>query len=948
MRVRYEDYTTIDWIHDYVRDKARLRKIVNRVGFKGKIFQLWDKSVGWMLVVVIGIICGVVAAGIEISAKWLFDRKLGYCKRSFSLNRELCCSNSNEYICNEWVTWAAFLNIKNEEKGYVINWIFYGLIASVLGLISVLITSLSIKSSKKKQSEKIKKHDIEPMVDFSNINKGIYYHLQKIKEEKIYCYAAGSGLPEIKTILSGFVIRGFLGLKTLITKIIGLIFSTSAGLIIGTQGPLVHICCCIGNIVSRCFKKYKYNEAKRREILSAACSSGVAVAFGAPIGGVLFSFEEVSYYFPQKTMWRSFIAAMVAAVTLKYTNPYRTGKAVLFEVVYNKQWHYFEIIYFVVIGIFGGLFGTFFNKINLKWRKIRKNIKINRFPIFEVIIVSLVSGLLGYINSYTRIGNAELIGDLFKECDIKNKLKHDICNNDVLFGPIIKNLLITLFIKIILATITLCIRVPCGYFIPTMVSGALSGRIFGICLLKLTKLYPNFFLFSFCSTDGECITPGVYAMLGAAATLCGVTRIIISLVVIMFELTGGVSYVIPIMITILTSKWTADAFNKNSIFDCLIEENDYPYLNNKKIPIHQKSIVDIMDTDVITLEANHKYSIDELIDILNCKLLTSQYSDDSGFPILDNGILVGYIAFNELENAICLVKKLSWNNKPCYFKRIIQNYNTEIDLTKNSFPLRQKNIKDIFSPVSTSILNSFQRKSFLQKSLNDEERISLLSRQEDKTNNFSPFRQQYDSINSDIHNPIDIPLSYYQQQLRHSYITKFEHPNYNSTTSSQLNHSFNYTSQLKIQHSKSQTPNEITYTPLFNISSNPNNDRKTKISSTLFSLPHEDIIEQDYNEFRKPLVYPFPNSYYALLLAASKPNNEENILKDNKLIEPEIIDFTPWIDQAPIMISANSSMELATEMFVRLGTRFLCVVLDGHFVGVIHKKALIKYIKSIK
>jgi len=57
--------------------------------------------------------------------------------------------------------------------------------------------------------------------------------------------------------------------------------------------------------------------AKKREILSAACSSGVAVAFGAPIGGVLFSFEEVSYYFPQKTMWRSFIAAMVAAVTLK-------------------------------------------------------------------------------------------------------------------------------------------------------------------------------------------------------------------------------------------------------------------------------------------------------------------------------------------------------------------------------------------------------------------------------------------------------------------------------------------------------------------------------------------------------------------------------------------------------------------------------------------------------
>lgn len=39
---------------------------------------------------------------------------------------------------------------------------------------------------------------------------------------------------------------------------------------------------------------------KRREILSASAAAGVAVAFGAPIGGVLFSLEEVSYYFPPK------------------------------------------------------------------------------------------------------------------------------------------------------------------------------------------------------------------------------------------------------------------------------------------------------------------------------------------------------------------------------------------------------------------------------------------------------------------------------------------------------------------------------------------------------------------------------------------------------------------------------------------------------------------------
>ncbi|KAI4471737.1 chloride channel protein [Holotrichia oblita] len=51
----------------------------------------------------------------------------------------------------------------------------------------------------------------------------------------------------------------------------------------------------IGNILSYLFPKYGRNEAKKREILSAAAAAGVSVAFGAPIGGVLFSLEEVLF-----------------------------------------------------------------------------------------------------------------------------------------------------------------------------------------------------------------------------------------------------------------------------------------------------------------------------------------------------------------------------------------------------------------------------------------------------------------------------------------------------------------------------------------------------------------------------------------------------------------------------------------------------------------------------
>lgn len=71
--------------------------------------------------------------------------------------------------------------------------------------------------------------------------------------------------------------------------------------------------------------------------MSAACmildKSDVQVAFGAPIGGVLFSLEEVSYYFPPKVMWRSFWCAALAAITLKWLNPFGNGSLVLVRFV---------------------------------------------------------------------------------------------------------------------------------------------------------------------------------------------------------------------------------------------------------------------------------------------------------------------------------------------------------------------------------------------------------------------------------------------------------------------------------------------------------------------------------------------------------------------------------------------------------------------------------------
>jgi len=44
---------------------------------------------------------------------------------------------------------------------------------------------------------------------------------------------------------------------------------------------------------------------------------------------------------------------MIAAATLKFLNPFGTGKIVLFQVTYNQDWHAYELFLFVLLGIFG-------------------------------------------------------------------------------------------------------------------------------------------------------------------------------------------------------------------------------------------------------------------------------------------------------------------------------------------------------------------------------------------------------------------------------------------------------------------------------------------------------------------------------------------------------------------------------------------------------------------
>ncbi len=438
--------------------------------------------------------------------------------------------------------------------------------------------------------------------------------------------------------------KGFLGFWTLLIKSVCLPLAIASGLSVGKEGPSVHYAVCTGNVISRLFTKYRSNASKTREILSACAAAGVAVAFGSPIGGVLFSLEEMSNHFPLKTMWRSYFCALVATAVLAAMNPFRTGQLVMFQVKYDRDWHFFEILFYIIIGIFGGLYGAFVMKWNLRAQAFRKKY-LSKYAVLEATLLAAGTAIIAYPNVFLRIDMTESMEILFLECEGAEDYQ-GLCEPDKRFWNVVSLVLATA-LRVVLVIISYGCKVPAGIFVPSMAIGASFGRTVGIIVQALHEANPQSVFFSACKPDEPCITPGTYAFLGAGAALSGIMHITVSVVVIMFELTGALTYILPTMIVVGVTKAVSDLFGKGGIADRMIWFNGFPFLDNKEEHNFGVPVSHVMRTSVVSLPVSGM-TLEEIEHLL---------ADDKyqGFPIVEDAnskTLVGYIGRTELRYAI--------------------------------------------------------------------------------------------------------------------------------------------------------------------------------------------------------------------------------------------------------------------------------------------------------
>ncbi|PGG95990.1 hypothetical protein AJ79_09781 [Helicocarpus griseus UAMH5409] len=664
-RVWYDQFTSTDWVHDSIADGIRLRQLRSRRDIRGRILAWFDGAQGWILVAVIGCLTACVAYFVDVTENAIFDIKEGFCTESWFISRRRCCLTEEQ--CDSWLSWSEVLDSSPIDRKWIdfIAFVFWAVVLAALSCILTLLTktvvpsSVSLSTLDEDLAAEVNTPAKHPMRDQkAGASSGQSPQRQVAAPPMVYYSAAGSGVAEVKVILSGFVLHGYLGFKTLVVKTLALVLAVASGLSLGKEGPYVHIAACIGNICCRIFSKYHNNDGKRREVLSASAASGVGVAFGAPIGGVLFSLEEVSYYFPPKTLFRTFFCCIAAALSLKFLNPYGTGKIVLFEVRYVSDWEVFELLIFTLLGVLGGAAGAFFIKVSKLWAQSFRRIPvIKRWPLLEVVLVALITGLTSFWNRYTKLPVSELLFELASPCDPDKESRTGLCPAGDQIPEVIRYLVVAFVIKSILTVITFGIKVPAGIYVPSMVAGGLLGRIVGHVAQYFVVHFPDSFLFGSCSSSGDalsCINPGVYALIAAGSTMCGVTRLSVTLVVILFELTGSLDHVLPYSLAILCAKWTADAIEPLSIYDLLTDMNSYPFLDNKLHPTSEIELVEIVPrvrkNRIIDISNSPLVPATELREKLDVLLMAGEL--DGGLPILRKNILVGLIPAPELEFAL--------------------------------------------------------------------------------------------------------------------------------------------------------------------------------------------------------------------------------------------------------------------------------------------------------
>ena len=342
---------------------------------------------------------------------------------------------------------------------------------------------------------------------------------------------SGSGIPHLKSVLHR--LRGMSWKRILAIKFSGGALSIGGGLALGREGPTVQMGGAIGQMVSQWFSG---TVRERQTLIAAGAGAGLAAAFNAPLSGVIFVLEELQRDFAPTVFTATFVACVVADVVARLLG----GQLPAFHVASLPIAPLESLPVFLLLGLVTGVLGVAFNRILVNCLNLFA--RAGRWPRGAAgALVGAGVGLVGWFLPNALGGGHQMV-------------------EQTLAGQIALGSLAVMFLlRFGLTMFSYGSGAAGGIFAPLLVLGAQIGLMIG---LLAARFFP-----------AAAPEPAMFAVVGMAAYFTAIVRAPLTGIVLIVEMTGNYSLMLPLLVACFCAYGVADLLGDTPVYEALLERD---------------------------------------------------------------------------------------------------------------------------------------------------------------------------------------------------------------------------------------------------------------------------------------------------------------------------------------------------------------------------------------
>lgn len=336
--------------------------------------------------------------------------------------------------------------------------------------------------------------------------------------------ARGHGVPEVMLAVAHH--GGRIRPRVAAVKAFASAVCIGSGGSVGREGPIVQIGSALGSSIGQLAR---VPADRLRTLVAAGGAAGIAATFNAPVAGVLFALELILRDFSA----RSFGLVVLSSVTASVVARAIIGDESLLTLPALTVDDPRTYLLFALLGLVAGALGIGFVRVLYAIEDLCD--RVWRGP--EWARPAVGGLLLGLV----LLALPQLYG-----------VGYPVLSGAVDGELVVGMLLLLLVGKVVATSLTLGIGGSGGVFAPSLFVGGMLGAAFGqVAQMLAPDLAPS---------------TGAFAVVGMGAMFAGTARAPITAVVMLFELTGEYSVILPLMLAIVLATGVSRLLSADTVY----------------------------------------------------------------------------------------------------------------------------------------------------------------------------------------------------------------------------------------------------------------------------------------------------------------------------------------------------------------------------------------------